>query len=722
MKIPFNKLLAFLLIPLLSLSLFTACGDDDNGVTDGGDELLNIVETAQEDGRFTTLVSLIQDAGLADALANDEVTVFAPTDAAFEELFDVVNPNDLTQQDIIDILTYHVTEGTITSGDLQAQQDVEMLNTELTLVQSSAAGVVVNGSSNVVAADVEATNGVIHAVDEVLLPKEFRVAVEGPSLVEIAENAGNFTTLLDLVEQGGLTTTLQFLGPYTAFAPTDEAFNALFSQIDPSTLTEEQVGFILTYHVIIGAPILSTDLAAEQTVTAANNEALYITSSEQDGVVVNGSANVGPADLEASNGVVHVVDQVLLPNAFLNAAQIAQKNYNFTTLVDLLVQANLVDAVATSEITVFAPTNDAFEALFAEVDPNSLTAEQIENILLYHTIIGSTVLSTDLTAEQTVESGSTENLYITADSEGVVVNGNSNVVTPDVEATNGVIHAVDTVLLPNAFLNTAEVAQKNYNFTTLVDLLVQANLVDAVANNEITVFAPTNDAFETLFAEVDPNTLTAEQVENILLYHTIIGSTVLSTDLAAEQTVESGSTERLYITADESGVTVNASSNVVTPDVQSANGVIHAVDTVLLPNAFVDVTGIVSKNYNLTTLLGLLSDNDLVGTLQGAGPFTVFAPTNAAFEAIEGTLATLSSEQVVSTLLHHVYDALVLSTDLQPSQTVTMLNDQDITITVSNSTVTITSAGGATAEVTVADQVGTNGVVHIIDGVLVPSF
>ncbi|MDX1591514.1 MAG: fasciclin domain-containing protein, partial [Balneolaceae bacterium] len=309
-----------------------------------------------------------------------------------------------------------------------------------------------------------------------------------------------------------------------------------------------------------------------------------------------------------------------------------------------------------------------------------------------------------------------------ADSEGVVVNGNSNVVTPDVEATNGVIHAVDTVLLPNAFLNTAEVAQKNYNFTTLVDLLVQANLVDTVANNEITVFAPTNDAFETLFAEVDPNTLTAEQVENILLYHTIIGSTVLSTDLAAEQTVESGSTERLYITADESGVTVNASSNVVTPDVQSANGVIHAVDTVLLPNAFVDVTGIVSKNYNLTTLLGLLSDNDLVGTLQGAGPFTVFAPTNAAFEAIEGTLATLSSEQVVSTLLHHVYDALVLSTDLQPSQTVTMLNDQDITITVSNSTVTITSAGGATAEVTVADQVGTNGVVHIIDGVLVPSF
>lgn len=472
--------------------------------------------------------------------------------------------------------------------------------------------------------------------------------------------------------------------------------------------------------MITGGPIFSTDLIAEQTVSSANGEPLYITS-DQDGVVVNGSANVAPADLEASNGVVHVVDQVLLPNTFLNAVQVAQKNYNFTTLVDLIVQANLVDAVATSEITVFAPTNDAFDALFAEVDPATLTPAQIENILLYHTIIGSTILSTDLIAEQTAESGSTEPLYITADAQDVVVNGNSNVVEADVEATNGVIHAVDSVLLPNAFLNTAEVAQKNYNFTTLVDLLVQANLVDAVANNEITVFAPTNEAFDALFATVDPGSLSPEQVENILLYHTIIGNTILSGDLVPEQTVESGSTEALFITAGESGVSVNASSTVVAADVESSNGVIHVIDSVLLPNAFLDVTGIVSKNYDLTSLVGLLADNDLVTTLQGDGPFTVFAPTNDAFEAIEATLLTLTAPQVIETLLYHVYDALVLSTDLQPTQTITMLNGQDVTITVSGGTVTI-EAAGSTAVVTVADLEGTNGVVHIIDTVLIPSF
>lgn len=134
MKIPFNKLLGLLLAPLAAVLLLTACGDD-NGVTDNGDEELNIVQTAQEDERFTTLVSLIQNAGLEDLLSTSELTVFAPTNAAFDELFEVVSPDDLTQDDIIEILSYHVTEGTITSGDLQLQQDVQMLNEELTLVQ-----------------------------------------------------------------------------------------------------------------------------------------------------------------------------------------------------------------------------------------------------------------------------------------------------------------------------------------------------------------------------------------------------------------------------------------------------------------------------------------------------------------------------------------------------------------------------------------------------------
>ena len=582
---PLKRFLILILAPLLSLLLITACSDDDGtniiDVPNGGDEELNLVELAQGDDRFTTLVDLIVDADLDGTLSGDEFTVFAPTNAAFDALFEVVDPADLTTDDIIEILTYHVTGGTIRSGDLIAQQDVEMLNEERTLVQSSAAGVLINGSSNVVEADLVASNGVIHAIDEVLLPSGFREA----SLIEVAQAAEDFEILLSLVESAGLTTTLQFLGPYTTFAPNDEAFTALFADVDPNGLSAEQVQFILTYHVIIGEPIFAANLAPEQTVATAAEEVLYITSDE-NGVVVNGSSNVIAADVTASNGVIHVVDQVLLPNAFLNTVQVAAKNYNFTTLVGLLSQyPDLVDAVATSDITVFAPTNEAFDTLFETVDPNDLTEEQIAEVLLYHTILGAQVFAGDLEVEQTVGSGSEEALYITANTEGVVVNGASNVIMADVASNNGVIHAVDTVLLPNAFL---------------------------------------------------------------------------------------------------------------------------------------DVTGIALKNYNLTTLVGLLVDKNLVETLQGAGPFTVFAPTNQAFDDISTVLPSLTDDQVVETLLYHVLGAEVFAGDLEPTQTVEMLNEQDVIITVDNGTVTIEGVG-STAVVTVADLGGTNGVIHIIDTVLIPS-
>src|SRR6056297_1300730 len=579
-----RKLLLFIIAPLLTVTFITACGDDGDGPTPPPSEDLNLVELAQSDENFSTLVSVIEDLGLEETLTSGDFTIFAPTNAAFNALPDGVLES-LTDEQLLDIIQFHVTSGSVPSSALGAQQDVEMLNEENTLVQSSAAGVVVNGSSNVVEADLEATNGFIHGIDEVLLPSAIRIALGQPNLVDVAQEDGRFGTLIGLVEDVGLTTTLQYLGPYTAFAPTDDAFTALFEEVDPSTLTTEQITFILTYHVISGDGIPSGDLAPEQAVASAAEELLYITSNEENGVTVNGNASVIDADIDASNGIVHVVDNVLLPNAFLNTVQVAQKNYNFTTLVGLIVDANLAETVATTELTVFAPTNAAFEALFAEVDPANLTADQLEEVILYHTIPGATIASGDLAAQQAPASTTGENLYITVDGD-VVVNGNSTVVTADVASNNGIIHAVDTVLMPNAF---------------------------------------------------------------------------------------------------------------------------------------VDVPSIAQKNYDLTTLVGLLVDNDLVGTLEGQGPFTVFAPTNAAFDAISDVLGTLTPEQVVEVLTYHVVEANVESGDIVPPQTVTMLNQQEITINVTEGVVSITDAEGGTAEVVLADQVGTNGVVHIIDAVLIPT-
>lgn len=577
--------LVLLLVSLLSLSLLTACGDDDDDTPVTPDpEPTTLVDVAAGDDRFSTLVGIVQDLGLEETLASQELTVFAPTNAAFEKISDAIPT--LTNEDLQQIVTYHLIEGTVLSGDLDAQQDVEMLQGEVTLIQASAAGVLINGFANVVEADIQADNGVIHAIDEVLLPTEYRVALQGPSLVEVAEQNGNFETLVGLAEDTGFTTTLQFLGPFTAFAPTDEAFENLFQVVDPATLTPEQIGFILSYHVLTGE-ILSTDLQAQQTVPTAGEEPLYITSGEE-GVTVNGTANVTTADItDPTNGVIHVVDQVLLPNAFNTVAGVVSKNYDLATLLSVVAdRPAILDVLndAAASLTVFAPDNAAFTAAL-EAFPG-LTPEQITEILTYH-VLAAKVLSTDLEAAQTVATLSEESIYVTVEEGVVTINNSATVTMADFEGSNGVVHMIDGVLLPNKFQNIVQIASKNYDLSTLVSLVADADLVSTLeGDGPFTVFAPTNAAFEAVSETLA--TLTAEQVAEVLTYH-VAGLEALSGDLTDGMEVPTVQGENITVNIDAEGnVTLNGSVNVVTVDLQGTNGVIHIIDGVLLPPSYTE--------------------------------------------------------------------------------------------------------------------------------------
>jgi transforming growth factor-beta-induced protein len=159
---------------------------------------------------------------------------------------------------------------------------------------------------------------------------------------------------------------------------------------------------------------------------------------------------------------------------------------------------------------------------------------------------------------------------------------------------------------------------------------------------------------------------------------------------------------------------------VVEADIMTNNGTIHAIDEVILPNEFLNIVQIASKNYNLSTLVTLVADNGLVPTLEGSGPFTVFAPTNAAFDAVSETLDGLSAAQVEEVLTYHVAAQQIMSGDLPApgnSTTVPTVQGEDITVAVdSEGAVTLNGS----VNVTTVDLLGTNGVIHIIDGVLLP--
>jgi len=237
--------------------------------------------------------------------------VFAPINDAFSGVLTKYLEEEWKAH-LTNILLYHVSEGEIFSGDLEADMIADMLNGESVNV-TSIDPVQINGV-DVVLADVNASNGVIHAIDEVLLPTSAT-----SDIVDIAASDAQFTTLVELVTMAELVDTLKGEGPFTVFAPTNDAFSKLPAETiesltDPAN--KEALIDVLTYHVVPGI-ILSSELSegAISVATqraAVNGDTLIVTSV--DPVTIN-DANVVEVDLLASNGIIHVIDTVLIPPA-----------------------------------------------------------------------------------------------------------------------------------------------------------------------------------------------------------------------------------------------------------------------------------------------------------------------------------------------------------------------------------------------------------------------
>ncbi len=300
----------FNLVPvmlIMAVLFFSSCNDDKE--MSEIDEK-NIVEVAAEAGQFNVLIQAAQKAGLAEYLSTQEgITVFAPTDAAFQNLLKdlgAASLDDIPVADLTNILLYHVIDGRTMSTDLKSGYFPTLSKSgenSISMYINVGAGVSINKNIKVTAADISAKNGVIHVVDKVILP---------PSVVNIALDNDNFTILVQAVVKAGLVNALSGNGPFTVFAPTNDAFNTLFAQLGISAindLTADQLIPILTYHVVSGN-VLSKNLVNGKVGTL--NEGKSLTINLTSGVKINNSEVVA-ADIQGSNGVVHVINKVLIP-------------------------------------------------------------------------------------------------------------------------------------------------------------------------------------------------------------------------------------------------------------------------------------------------------------------------------------------------------------------------------------------------------------------------
>merc|ERR1719198_975066 len=185
------------------------------------------------------------------------------------------------------------------------------------MIAKSDAGVTINGKSKVTAADNAATNGVVHIIDAVLIPATSIMAPPKPTknIAELAVSVSDLSTLVTALKAGDLVSALQGDGPFTVFAPTNAAFGKLPKADLDKLLQPENVAQlvqVLKYHIVPGAAVYSKDLQATQNVKTLEGQDLTVAKSNA-GVTINGKAKVTAADNAATNGVVHIIDAVLMP-------------------------------------------------------------------------------------------------------------------------------------------------------------------------------------------------------------------------------------------------------------------------------------------------------------------------------------------------------------------------------------------------------------------------
>ena len=582
-------------------------------------------------------------------------------------------------------------------------------------------------------------DGVLYSGDLPAAPEASTPAPEpsAGNIVEVATASGSFPTLLAAVEAAGLADALSDeSASLTVFAPTEEAFAALpEGTLDALLADPEALAGILTYHVLGSEVGVSAALdLAPTTVETLNGVDVALTKRDDDYLYVNLS-KVVDYDIEASNGVIHVVDSVLLPPdltpSTMTVAEIASSNDDFETLVAAATAANLVATLndPDASLTVFAPTDAAFEAL-GDATLNYLlnNLDVLESTLLYHVVAGAELSSIDAIAAagSAVGMANGDEATISLGDAGLMIES-ANIVVTDIVASNGIIHVIDSVLeAPSATgAPLAVTLAANGSFSTLSGLLEDAGLTETLMdpNANVTIFAPTDDAFAQMEKAGLFTKFAAKDGEYVADFTTgSFGDAIVDPETetytfptGAQDWAGFANNADIYpLTFAEGGtITFTASAAVPTnvrfrfefmpfPDVDPA----YDTEAVLIDSAEATeyTIEIPSQGENtFSSFLLYLGERD-----QPVVVSNVVVSNNTTPEAEPDA-------DLVNLLTYHVYGDTVYSGDAiaLDGNSIEMLNDESVAISVQDGALYVNDA-----RVTTADIAAGNGVIHAINKVL----
>ncbi|WP_343486448.1 fasciclin domain-containing protein [Allomuricauda sp. d1] len=465
--------------------------------------------------------------------------------------------------------------------------------------------------------------------------------------------------------------------------------------------------------------------------------------------------------------------------ALPNIVALAQSESSLSNLVAALstADADLVETLsAEGTFTVFAPSNDAFDALLGELDGFSSLDDFDEDdekallaeILKYHVISGTATFSDGLSEGIVLTTLQTEELTVNVDASIFIEDKTdvaAEVTGADNEASNGVVHIIDKILLPDAVLEVIfpkpsipELIQETEELSLLLEAVEKAGLTeDLSADGPFTVFAPSNEAIQELFdllgegfANFDDfdNAIEILILQDLLKYH-IVASNTLSTDLAAGNvpTLLDGESLEIIASGDEFtiGDATDEDANLTSIDNEAANGVVHIVDKVLIPQFVLDflddnggqatsksISDLVTESEDFSLLKEALELTGLLDTLDGEGPFTVFAPSQEAFEQLFfiigasniNSLNEFDTELEIgllrTVLSYHVSPVELTSNSFSETDLGTLSSGDNLHLVNRDGEFVLVDAVGLDIDFELNDIPAGNGVIHIVDRVLVP--
>jgi transforming growth factor-beta-induced protein len=582
---------------------------------------VNLNEALKTSGATSAMAGAAASADLTTTLTGkDNYTLMMPDDSAMspyaQELAELKQPEN--KEALAEYVKAHMIDGKVLQDQLQAagvaSQNADQtagslgvqsksINIEITNllgqtfnIEIDDKGVLSINGAQITQSNISTSNGVLHILNGPI----FR-----PSVFSVIKNLPQTSTLEAAVIAADLQNTLKDRkATFTILAPTNEAFEQLLKDLN---LTATQLlankpllTQVLTYHVIAGKAITARQFKDGESVMTVNGQRLLVKSFKDKGVrkieLTDASGKVSKvtlANLHARNGVVHLIDRVLLPTS-KDIVGVAAGNPDFSILVEAVTAAGLVDTLkGTGPFTVFAPTNQAFANLLAELNISkaALLADKalLTSVLTYH-VLPSKVFADNLKDGLAVATVAGQPIKFDSKAKPSIVDANgriANIVATNVQATNGVVHVIDKVILPTN-KNIVQLAQGNADFSILVEAVVAADLATTLSGKgPFTVFAPTNQAFANLLAEL--NTTKAALLANkplltkVLTYH-VVPSQVLSSQIPFGKPITSAATDTFTIGTDlKITDQANRKAGIVATDLAASNGVVHVIDKVILP-------------------------------------------------------------------------------------------------------------------------------------------